>query len=38
MRELKRCRVCECYIADGDPFETDDLGYRHPVCSLQVTL
>jgi hypothetical protein len=31
------CHVCGCRITTND-YETDDEGYRHGVCYLQVTL
>ena len=35
---LKRCHVCDCWITDLEPYEIDQWGYAHPVCSLQVEL
>lgn len=31
------CVVCGCRIVTND-YETEDIGYRHPICALQVTL
>lgn len=33
----RTCYRCECVIT-GDEYDTDDLGYAHIVCSLQVSL
>ena len=35
---LRRCHVCDCYITDGEPYESDDWGWTHVHCSLQVEL
>ena len=37
-RTLRRCHVCGCVITDGEPYEVDDWGYAHGVCSLQVDI
>ena len=37
-RVLPRCHVCDCHVQDGEPYEWDGTGYRHLICSLQVTL